>query len=153
MNILNIATILNDDTTLNDTSLAICIIDRIDMGVREVRGFFTGDMTGVDLERLVCSLDENSRNLLLDLTLLSILETQVMIHDVTTHRKTLQFKNKQQDTWPNRFVLSVALFTICFSVYVVMRYIFVTNTHGIKTEGVIYEWLVKIFGWIKPFIF
>ena len=153
MNILNVSSTLNDDTTLGDTSLANTVIDRIDMGVREVRGLFTPEMSGMDIEAVVDSLESAVRDRLLDVTILTMLESLVFIHDVTTHRNTIQFKNKQQDTWPNRFVLSVALFTICFSVYVVMRYIFVINTHGIKTEGVIYEWLVKIFGWIKPFIF
>lgn len=153
MNILNVSSTLNDDTTLGDTSLANTVIDRIDMGVREVRGLFTPEMSGMDIEAVVDSLESAVRDRLLDVTILTMLETLVFIHDVTTHRNTIQFKNKQQDTWPNRVVLALALFTVCVAIYTVMRYIFVLHSNGIKTEGVIYEWLVRVFGWIKPWIF
>lgn len=110
--------------------------------------YFSLDNTGYDIEEIFLTLSDDLKKILEVENVISQLEINIVICDITAVRSTKQFKGEQADKSPNLFIGLITLLLVSFCIYHIFVFaIEYTNTHG-KIEGVIYDYIkvfIKIF--------
>lgn len=106
--------------------------------------YFSLDNTGYDIEEIFLTLSDDVKKILEVENVVSQLEINIVICDITAIRSTKQFKGAQADKNPHRVIgfFAFILFTGCL--YEVFLFaVDYTNTHG-KFDGFIYHMLKGI---------
>lgn len=106
--------------------------------------YFSLDNTGYDIEEIFLTLSDDVKKILEVENVVSQLEINIVICDITAIRSTKQFKGEQADKSPNRFIGISAIVLVLFCIYKIFVFaIQYTNAHG-KIESVVYEY-IKVF--------
>jgi len=152
MNIMNLAALLNDDVPLSAITLGDIVLKRLVGAIEELRDVVELTHTGDDIEYLITIMDDAVLAKAQATTILTVLESQVVIHDITMFRQSLDYRQAQDDKWPNVMVTVAALAALMGSLYFTLYYVFKLNSSGQHPEGVVYDVLLYIFGWVKPIL-
>lgn len=103
---------------------------------------FTLDNNGYDIEEIFLTLSDDIRKVLEVENVITSLEINIVICDITAIRSTKQFKGAQADKNPNWFIGITTFVLSAICIYEVFVFaINYTNSHG-KIEGVVYD-LIK----------
>lgn len=146
MNLDNLASVLNDDVPISALSLSDKIISRIDEQFPGISERFSLADTGETIrEKLDCLPEPVLLYVLSRNVVNGCLETQVVIHDATMHRKSLSYVLAKKEKLP-KLVLSFLLFFLFIIVtFKVAHYVFVLKSNGEHVEGYVYKTLLVIF--------
>ena len=110
--------------------------------------YFSLDNTGYDIEEIFLTLSDDLKKILEVENVISQLEINIAVCDITAIRSTKQFKGEQADKSPSRFIGVTAAVLVLFCIYQIFVFsIQYTNSHG-KIEGVVYDYIkvvIKIF--------
>jgi len=150
MNLDNLASVLNDDVPISALSLSDKIISRIDEQFPDISERFSLADTGETIREKLDCLPEPVLLCVLSRNVVTILETQVVIHDATMHRKSLSYVLAKKEKLP-KIVLSFLLFFLFIIVtFEVAHYVFVLKSNGEHVEGYVYKTLLVIFKFLRP---
>lgn len=150
MNLDNLASVLNDDVPISALSLSDKIISRIDEQFPDISERFSLADTGETIREKLDCLPEPVLLYVLSRNVVTILETQVVIHDATMHRKSLSYVLAKKEKLP-KIVLSFLLFFLFIIVtFEVAHYVFVLKSNGEHVEGYVYKTLLVIFKLLRP---
>lgn len=150
MNLDNLASVLNDDVPISALSLSDKIISRINEQCPDISERFSLADTGETIRGKLDCLPEPVLLYVLSRNVVTVLETQVVIHDVTMYRKSLSYVLAKKEKLP-KLVLSFLLFFLFIIVtFEVARYVFVLKSNGEHVEGYVYKTLLFIFKLLKP---
>lgn len=150
MNLDNLASVLNDDVPISALSLSDKIISRIDEQFPDISERFSLADTGETIREKLDCLPEPVLLYVLSRNVVTILETQVVIHDATMHRKSLSYVLAKKEKLP-KIVLSFLLFFLFIIVtFEVAHYVFVLKSNGEHVEGYVYKTLLVIFKFLRP---
>lgn len=150
MNLDNLTSVLNDDVPISALSLSDKIISRINEQCPDISERFSLADTGETIREKLDCLPEPVLLCILSRNVVNVLETQVVIHDVTMYRKSLSYVLAKKEKLP-KLVLSFLLFFLFIIVtFEVARYVFVLKSNGEHVEGYVYKTLLFIFKLLKP---
>lgn len=150
MNLDNLASVLNDDVPISALSLSDKIISRIDEQFPDISERFSLADTGETIREKLDCLPEPVLLYVLSRNVVTVLETQVVIHDATMHRKSLSYVLAKKEKLP-KIVLSFLLFFLFIIVtFEVAHYVFVLKSNGEHVEGYVYKTLLVIFKLLRP---
>lgn len=150
MNLDNLASVLNDDVPISALSLSDKIISRINEQFPDISERFSLADTGETIREKLDCLPEPVLLYVLSRNVVTVLETQVVIHDATAYRKSLSYVLAKKEKLP-KLVLSFLLFFLFIIVtFEVAHYIFVLKSNGEHVEGYVYKTLLFIFKLLKP---
>lgn len=145
MNLDNLASVLNDDVPISALSLSDKIISRIDEQFPGISERFSLADTGETIREKLDCLPEPVLLYVLSRNVVTVLETQVVIHDATAYRKSLSYVLAKKEKLP-KLVLSFLLFFLFIIVtFKVAHYVFVLKSNGEHVEGYVYKTLLVIF--------
>ena len=145
MNLDNLASVLNDDVPISALSLSDKIISRIDEQFPDISERFSLADTGETIREKLDCLPEPVLLYVLSRNVVTVLETQVVIHDATAYRKSLSYVLAKKEKLP-KLVLSFLLFFLFIIVtFKVAHYVFVLKSNGEHVEGYVYKTLLVIF--------
>lgn len=150
MNALNLAALLGD-IPLSKIQLGQKVTSRLNDVVSPEYGFDVS-FDGHDIELMYHQLTDALKKEIDELTLLTVLETQVVISDITLVRQSSKFREEQSDKKPN---VIISIFTICMLLAVIYEIFLViasiTSTNG-KVEGVIYDMIKGVIKFISGIV-
>ena len=150
MNLDNLASVLNDDVPISALSLSDKIISRIDEQFPGISERFSLADTGETIREKLDCLPEPVLLYVLSRNVVNVLETQIVIHDATMHRKSLSYVLAKKEKLP-KIVLSFLLFFLFIIVtFEVAHYVFVLKSNGEHVEGYVYKTLLVIFKLLRP---
>lgn len=150
MNLDNLTSVLNDDVPISALSLSDKIISRINEQCPDISERFSLADTGETIREKLDCLPEPVLLCILSRNVVNVLETQVVIHDVTMYRKSLSYVLAKKEKLP-KLVLSFLLFFLFIIVtFEVAHYVFVLKSNGEHVEGYVYKTLLFIFKLLKP---
>ena len=150
MNLDILASVLNDDVPISALSLSDKIISRIDEQFPDISERFSLADTGETIREKLDCLPEPVLLYVLSRNVVTVLETQVVIHDATMHRKSLSYVLAKKEKLP-KIVLSFLLFFLFIIVtFEVAHYVFVLKSNGEHVEGYVYKTLLVIFKLLRP---
>ncbi len=150
MNLDNLTSVLNDDVPISALSLSDKIISRINEQCPDISERFSLADTGETIREKLDCLPEPVLLCILSINVVTVLETQVVIHDVTMYRKSLSYVLAKKEKLP-KLVLSFLLFFLFIIVtFEVAHYVFVLKSNGEHVEGYVYKTLLFIFKLLKP---
>lgn len=150
MNLDNLTSVLNDDVPISALSLSDKIISRINEQFPDISERFSLADTGETIREKLDCLPEPVLLYILSRNVVTVLETQVVIHDVTMYRKSLSYVSAKKEKLP-KLVLSFLLFFLFIIVtFEVAYYVFVLKSNGEHVEGYVYKTLLFIFKLLKP---
>lgn len=150
MNLDNLTSVLNDDVPISALSLSDKIISRINEQFPDISERFSLADTGETIREKLDCLPEPVLLYILSRNVVTVLETQVVIHDVTMYRKSLSYVLAKKEKLP-KLVLSFLLFFLFIIVaFEVAQYVFVLKSNGEHVEGYVYKTLLFIFKLLKP---
>ncbi len=150
MNLDNLTSVLNDDVPISALSLSDKIISRINEQCPDISERFSLADTGETIREKLDCLPEPVLLCILSINVVTVLETQVVIHDVTMYRKSLSYVLAKKEKLP-KLVLSFLLFFLFIIVtFEVAHYVFVLKSNGEHVEGNVYKTLLFIFKLLKP---
>lgn len=147
MNIINLASILGD------TALAVLTAHPVILGqlnsILPEEHRCDAKHTGDDILNWLGDLPIYYKELIVQLDILSVTETQTAIHDITCYRQSEDFRNQEADAGPNRLAALIAITTICVASMFVLFFVLNVTGNGDILSGAVYDFLVGIVKWVK----
>lgn len=153
MNLLNLAAVMGHNVPMSALSLCDTILERIYTHCPPLVLVLGKEDTGDGILDAVAALPDNYRSCIEAISIVTVLESQIVIHDVTMYRSSTAYKAHQREIWPRR-LLGIALCAmLLISLYYVAYYVFILKSQGEHLDGVVYDALQTFYLVVKPFLF
>lgn len=153
MNLLNLAAVMGHNVPMSALSLCDTILERIYTHCPPLVLVLGKEDTGEGILDAFAALTDDYRSCIEAISIVTVMESQIVIHDVTMYRSSTAYKAHQCEIWPRR-LLGIALFAmLLISLYYVAYYVFILRSQGEHLDGVVYDALQMFYLVIKPFLF
>lgn len=152
MNILNLASILGHNVPLSALSLCDKILERLYEICPRLVTLIDREDCGDGILEAFEAVSIECKNKLLVISLVTVLESQIVINDVTLHRSSSDYKAQEGEVWPKRIVTIGLTIMFFITLYYLAYYVFILKTNGEKLDGLVYQVLAFLYKVIKPLI-
>lgn len=153
MNLLNLAAVMGQNVPLSALSLCDTILERIYTHCPPLALVLAKEDTGEGILDAFAALPEHYRNCIERTSIVTVMETQVVIHDVTIYRSSCSYKVHQCEIWPRRLLGTAMFAMLLISLYYVAYYVFILRSDGEHLDGAVYDVLQTFYVIVKPFLF
>ncbi len=153
MNLLNLAAVMGHNVPMSALSLCDTILERIYTHCPPLVLVLGKEDTGDGILDAFAALPDNYRSCIEAISIVTVMESQIVIHDVTMYRSSTAYKAHQREICPRR-LLGIALCAmLLISLYYVAYYVFILKSQGEHLDGVVYDALQTFYLVVKPFLF
>lgn len=142
MNIVNLAALIGE-IELGQLQLGERIVKQLN-NASDRGEIFTLSNNGFDIEEILLTMDPDLKIILTGLNVVSSIELNVVICNLTEIRTNIQFRGEIADRNPNRWIGLLSFILVFISVYEVFIFSFdYTDKHG-KMDGIVYNLIIKV---------
>ena len=152
MNIINLASILGGNVPLSALTLCDKILERLYEHCPPLVTLIGKDDCGDGILDAFETISNDYKDKLLAISLVTVLESQIVINDVTLHRSSGVYKAQEGEVWPKRILTIGLLIMSLITLYYLAYYVFILKTNGEKLDGLVYKALEVLYKILKPLV-
>lgn len=153
MNLLNLAAVMGHNVPMSALSLCDTILERIYTHCPPLVLVLGKEDTGEGILDAFAALPDDYRSCIEAISIVTVMESQIVIHDVTMYRSSTAYKAHQCEIWPRRLLGISLCAMLLISLYYVAYYVFILKSQGEHLDGVVYDALQTFYLVVKPFLF